>query len=125
MPCNSDYMEAAKEEIQLSQVACLLDELDGKPINPHHWAGYHPNVYNRIADGDRLVAELCCRLQTTDVTKQSLEMQIWWRDHQAADKARLEREIAENKLESDKAKALAKLTAYERKILGLKPAKRK
>lgn len=80
MPCNSDYLEANDYERELSRVACLLDELDGKPIDQSHWRGsagpYHPAVYSRCItkeDADRMY---------------SLEMQMWWRDHQAADKAR-------------------------------------
>ena len=119
MPCNSDYMEATGKEVALSQVACLLDELDGKPIDRSHWRGYHPAVYNRSVNGDEIVAELCRRLQSVDVTKQSLEMQMWWRDHKAADKARLENEIARQKSEADKVAALAKLTDYERRLLGV------
>lgn len=119
MPCNSDYMEPTGKEVALSQVACLLDELDGKPINRSHWNGNHPAVYSKAFNGDKLVAELCSRLQKTDVTKHSLEMQIWWRDHQAADKARLEREIKQQKLAKRKAAAVAKLTPYERRLLGL------
>jgi hypothetical protein len=121
MPCNSDYMQASNIEVELSRVACLLDELDGKPINPSHWRGYHPAIYCRVGsvNADSLVAELCSRLQNTDVTKHSLEMQMWWRDHKIADKARLEMEIRLAKEKEDKEKAIAKLTPYERELLGL------
>lgn len=121
MPCNSDYMEPVSYEIELSRVACLLDELDGKKtINKSHWEGYHPKVYNnQRLDGDKLVALLCKRLQNINVSKQSLEMQIWWRDHQLADKKRLEKELKAKKNQADKEKALKKLTPYERKLLGL------
>lgn len=97
MPCNSDYMEPSKQEQNIARVACLLDELEGRPINPNHWAGYHPKTYNKTTKAlcDLLVSTLCQKLQTIDVTKQSLEMQIWWRDHQAADKLRLEKELKE------------------------------
>lgn len=119
MPCNSNYMEATGKEVALSQVACLLDELDGNPINRSHWQGYHPVVYNQTANADGLVSELCRRLQSVDVTKQSLEMQIWWRDHQAADKARLEHEMARKQADAVKQAALSKLTKYERELLGV------
>lgn len=120
MPCNSDYMEASGYEVAISQVACLLDELDGKgPINPSHWRGYHPSVYNRHADGDALVAKLCAKLRGKDVSKYSLEMQIWWRDHKRADKERMERELREAEAKKQKKAALEKLTPYERKLLGL------
>jgi hypothetical protein len=121
MPCNSEYMAADGKEIAISQVACLLDELDGEPINSMHWSGYHPRVYNRYSESlaDALVAELCGKLQKLDVAQYSLEMQIWWRDHQKADKERLEREIQEQKEGKDRDTALAKLSPYERKLLGL------
>lgn len=121
MPCNSDHMTATTYERDLSRVACLLDELDGKPLNRSHWAGYHPTVYGRATKsiGDQMVSTLCAALQTRDVTRCSLEMQLWWRDHQEADKARVEREIAQTKTEADRTAALEKLTPHERKILGL------
>lgn len=66
-----------------------------------------------------MVAELCAHLQKHGADKYSLEMQIWWRDHRIADKERVEKEIAEKKLRSEKEAAIAKLTPYERKLLGL------
>lgn len=123
MPCNSDYMEATGKEVQLSRVACLLDELDGKPLNRSHWEGYHPAVYNKVGvgttAGDSMVEELCQRLQEVDATKYSLELQMWWRDHQAADKARIEHELARQKDLKARQAAIAKLTPHERKLLGL------
>lgn len=119
MACSSGYMAANQKEIKLSQVACLLDELDGKPIDKSHWSGYHPAIYNRRVDADKLVAELCERLQSVDVKTYSLEMQMWWRDHQAADKARVEHELSRIKIAEEQEAAIAKLTPYERKLLGL------
>jgi hypothetical protein len=119
MPCNSDYMNATGYEIAISQVACLLDELNGKKFGVSAWRGYHPKVYGKSVNGDKLVSELCDKLQNTDVSKCSLEMQIWWRDHQRADKERLERELKAIKEKEEKAVALSKLTDYEKKILGL------
>ncbi len=88
MPCDCSHLEASSLEREISEVACLLDELDGKPVESSHRRGYHPRVYNKVTRelGDSLTAELCSRLKTTDVTRYSLEMQMWWRDHQAADR---------------------------------------
>ena len=129
MPCESGYLNANGYEIRMSQAACLLDELDGKPINQSHWAGYHPRVYCRasIVEGDKIVKELCDRLQKLDVTKHSLEMQIWWRDHQKSDRERLERERLEREIRKAAAlkareEAIAKLTPYERGLLGITDA---
>ena len=98
----------------------LLDELDGKEIDQHHWRGYHPRVYSQRVDGDKMVAKLCKGLQSVDVKDYSLEMQIWWRDHQAADKARVEAELAAAEDAKAKAAAIAKLTPHERKLLGIR-----
>lgn len=121
MPCNSDYMAANNREIQLSRVACLIDEFEGRTYQKGWWGGYHPSVYNNLTKvkADELVSKLCGYLQEADVTKYSLEMQIWWRDHQAADKARIEQEIQSRKDEVAKAEALAKLSPYEQKLLGV------
>lgn len=112
-------MNASTKETELSRVACLLDELDGQKWEPAHWRGYHPAVYNQHVDADALVAQLCSRLQEVDVTQYSLEMQMWWRDHQEADRTRLKREAARHREAADRDAALAKLTTYERGLLGL------
>lgn len=118
MPCNCDHLEPHAKELELSRVACLLDELKGKPLNKSHWDGYHHSVYGKAVDGDKLTASLCDWLQKLDVKKQSLEMQIWWRDHQAADKARIQREVNAEASKRARAAALAKLTPHERRLLG-------
>lgn len=119
MPCDSRYLQATNYEVSLSRVASLLDELDGKPITPSHWEGYHPRVYSQSVDGDALVAQLCAALQARDVSRYSLEMQIWWRDHQRADKQRVEADMQALKTHQDRESAITKLTAYERQLLGV------
>lgn len=98
MPCKSDYMSATPIEVALSRVFCLLGELEGRSFSPSDWAGYHLHAYGCSSRTklDDMTRALCAKLQSVDVTKYSLEMQMWWRDHQAADKARLlqEAEIA-------------------------------
>lgn len=125
MPCNSDGFDPSRQTIELSRVACLLDELDGKPLDRDHWRGYHPAVYNMCIQkpaADAMVAELCSRLQNVDVKQYSLELQMWWRDHQAADQKRLQHEMARKKTDEDRAFAIAKLTPYERELLGIQPS---
>ena len=126
MPCNSDYMEPVHREREFSRVLCLLEEIDtGKPVdtNSNSWKGFHPRAYNQSFGKDVLdgsVAFLCDILsRTRDVSKYSLEMQTWWRDHKAADAARLAQERADATRESIRRKALAKLTEEEREVLGL------
>ena len=123
MPCNSDHMNPMPNEVIASQCLTLIDELNGLDFAPDNYEGYHPDAYGKGLTNshcDKLTAQLCKKLQETDVTKYSLEMQMWWRDHQKADKERLEKEIESAKKESDKKKALAKLTPYERELLGYK-----
>lgn len=121
MGCNSDYLNASGDEVAISRVACLLDELAGQSrINANHWAGFHPAVYNICTSehADALVSRLCEALQNEDVSKRSLEMQIWWRDHQAADKARVQAEMQAATTSAEVDAALAKLTPHERALLG-------
>jgi hypothetical protein len=50
----------------------------------------------------------------------SLELQIWWRDHQEADRIRQKEEAAAQKKAHIRAQGLAKLTLEERRALGVK-----
>jgi len=125
MPCNCDYMEPTEREIELSRIACLVDELDGKQIDKTWWKGYHPNVYSQTYDRYSELVEsyseevLAERLRLVDISKHSLEMQIWWRDYQErnlkaqreADKVAYHKTLVES--------ALSKLTNEEKMALGL------
>lgn len=119
MPCNCDYMDPNMIEEEMSIVACIHDELDGVKICPSspRWKGYHPRVYTKSLTKqqcDKMVTNLCSRLQNIDVSKLSLEAQIWWRDH-------LEADINRTKLisaQEDKVALLNRLTPYERQLLG-------
>ncbi len=121
MPCNSDYLNANHMEVAISKVYCLLDELDGNGgPSGSSWYGYHPRVYSKHLTKeqcDSLVAELCGRLQELDVTEYSLEMQMWWRDHQRADARRVEKELKEAKDAAAYEAAVAKLTPYELSLI--------
>lgn len=92
MPCNADHMEANSREVKYSKLLCLLGELEGKKWETREWAGYHPKAYCKnltTAQVNEAAQKLCAALtEAGDVTQYSLEMQIWWRDHQAADTKR-------------------------------------
>ena len=111
MPYNSDYLESTNAEKNSVIVLTLLKELGIK-------TGYYDSYYGRVKTLSRDVAMLCEACQKVDVKKYSLELQIWWRDHQKADKERIKEELKAIKLEKQKKKAIAKLTPYERKLLG-------
>ncbi len=122
MPCRSEYMEANDSEKELSKVLGLLDELETKKLPENFGTGYDSRVYNKYFTKkyiDRRTAELCSKLQKIDVTQYSLEMQMWWRNHQELDKKRVEEKIQKAKEEKDKEALIAKLTPYEKKLLKL------
>lgn len=124
MPCVSDYLAPSAREIEATKVNLLLDELDGKELDPREFkSGMDKRVYNRgisQKELDDLTAYLCARLQRVDPTEYSLELQMWWRDHQKADKYRAEAELQKKRSKEEKDAALAKLTPYERALLGVR-----
>jgi hypothetical protein len=122
MGCNSSYMDANESEINLSVVYGLLDEIENGVLPENFGNGYDNRVYNKHLPKEHLdekTEELCSKLQTVDITKYSLEMQIWWRDHQKADKKRIEKELKEHTDLIAKQNAIEKLTDYERILLGI------
>lgn len=122
MPCDSSHMEASGFEIEMSRVLALLKELKtGKAPEAKEWQGYGEGYSRHFSheEADKLVAELCGKLGKADVTKYSLEMQMWWRDHLEWDAARIKREKEEAAQAEAKKKALEKLSPAERKALGL------
>lgn len=124
MPCNGDYLNPTELEINLSTVYSLLDELKTGTLPKSFGTGYDNRIYNKgltQATLNKKVDELCSALKKKkDVKKYSLEMQVWWRDHQKADKIREKREAQEKKNNIARKNALAKLTPAERKLLNLK-----
>jgi hypothetical protein len=111
MPCNCDHMKPSLHEQESRKLMELLAEI-----------GMHKGevpYYGEVSAIHEHTAMLCKFCQNNDATKYSLELQIWWRDHQKADKERLEREIQEKKDGQEREAALAKLTDYERELLGL------
>lgn len=121
---NGSHMKATKFEQEVGRVKSLLDELVGRVFN-HSKSSYHKEVYDlgiTIEQADNLVAELCTKceeLGIEGIKQRSLELQIWWRDHQLADNKKAE-EILENlRKQQIKHDAYKKLTAEEREILGV------
>ena len=122
MPCrNEGFDRSDPRKDEACRVQTLIDELSGRQFNKDNYDGCHHNYTNRSVtqkELDNMTAALCEKLQKTDATKYSLELQMWWRDHQAADKRRTQIELDKAKTENDKKKAIAKLTPHERKLFG-------
>lgn len=127
MPCDSSHMQATGEEKTASMLIVLLDELDGQgPPNPRTYGnGYDPRTYNmgeKAPTSHEMARELCERLQAMKpetIARHSLELQMWWRDHQEADRERIAFEMRRIRDDEVRAEALAKLTPYERALLGV------
>jgi hypothetical protein len=98
MPCRSDYMEPSGKEIESKRVLEFLKEVGLLQAN------YKIDYYGETKNLDLHTSMLCGWCQENDVTKKSLELQIWWRDHQAADKRRIEREIKAIREKKDREK---------------------
>lgn len=87
MPCYEP--RTSEREIELSKVLSLLKEInEGIAPDPRSYGKI--DVYENFSQQqrDKLYAELCAKLKKVDVKKYSLEMQIWWREHQKFDKER-------------------------------------
>ena len=125
MGCRSDYQRDDPSEIEAAKVLALLHELEFDiPVNPEDYGKTTGEFYTygkyTDEDLDYITAKLCTQLQTVnDISKYSLEMQIWWRDHKTADTKRLIAELKKKRTEKQKQAAIAKLTPHERKLLGL------
>lgn len=94
MPCDSSHYEPTDVERELSRVVQITDELSGvrtRP-DPSAWGGFDKRVYGNPRSSrkalDTLTASLCSALKMLSAEKiktYSLELQLWWRDHQEAD----------------------------------------
>jgi hypothetical protein len=117
MPCDSSHMHASQREQESARVRAFLREV-GQPApasaQPDHY-------YGNVATLDADTAALCdwCRANPEAVLGQSLELQIWWRDHQRADEKKADEAVARARREQLKRIGLSKLTPEERKALGL------
>ena len=118
MPCNCDGYEPSVIDVTVHEARCVLRELDGEKLTPADWRNARAGS-GYSSDCDAIVAEACDRLKHVDVSKYSLELQMWWRDHQEADRRREEKERQKAAEDALRAAALAKLSPEERKVLGL------
>lgn len=103
MPCRSDYLEPTARERESVRVLELLREIRGEDFDHDK---PHSGSYGSISTLDKDTAELCSwcsenlppledRAPALSVPNApytdyipSLELQIWWRKHQKADRER-------------------------------------
>ncbi len=117
MPCDSGHCEHTAREKESGIVLEFLKEIRGQKFN--HDA---PDYYGHPESLDRDTAFLCEWIQKNlpAINGMSLELQLWWQRHKKHDAEREERERDIADLALTRKKALAKLSANERKALGLK-----
>lgn len=84
MPCKCDHMEPTKREKESVKVMRFLYEV-GLFKTP-------PGFYGDIKNLDHHTSVLCTWCKKNDVKNYSLELQIWWRDHQKLDLLRESKE---------------------------------
>lgn len=112
MPCRCDYMDPTSRELESVKVINFLrDEFNIKLGKP--------GSYGNVSNLDKDTAKLCSLCQKTNMKSKSLSLQLWWEEHQKADKEREATRLAIAKRNRDKKKLLSKLTPYERKLLNL------
>lgn len=81
---DQNYLNSTRKEKELSKIYGLLDELKTGKLPDNYGDGYDERVYNRGHDENhfkRKEQQLIRELMTIDVTKYSLELQMWWRDY--------------------------------------------
>jgi len=120
MACNADYMNPTEKKIAVSIVYSLLDELETGELNQNHYKGYHPEAYTKQLNYKQFtenVQKLCKTLTNTNVTKYSLEMQMWWRTHQEEDRKREAKELELLKIKEETDAAWNKLTDEEKLLI--------
>lgn len=136
MPCNSDYLEPSNYEVKIKEVVDLLFYVKEKVKidNNELFNSMKENkdqIYFNQKLGDYFVTNLCeiisnlsedkyKKLVYNAKDKNSRLLANWWEEHLEADKQRIKEEKRLLKEIKDKEKALNKLTARERKLLGHK-----
>lgn len=119
MPCDCSHLEPTEKEAELLRVNILLLEIEtGRCPTEKEQAKF--GCYG-VGDLDALTRELCkaCKKLGAKMKSQSLELQIWWRDHQKADSEKAKSKTRLKQKAVLRARAVAKLTRAERKVLGL------
>lgn len=112
MPCRVD--PPSQRELDEIALEDFLDEI-GEPTKRTErvWMGYARPGW----DIQRKARHLCAWCKKHDVTKKSLELQIWWRDHQKEDARHKREDAARRKRKLLRAQALKKLSPEELEAL--------
>jgi len=117
MPCDGSYLAPTEREKESVAVLEFLREVHGQPFDHDRPASV---PYGSLETLDRDIAELCAWCKNNEVAAYSLELRLWWKRHQKADEEKEARIRATREMEQARASAIGKLTAEERRALGIK-----
>jgi hypothetical protein len=112
MPCDSSYLAPRPEEARSCTVIQLLQEVGLDP-------GPYDRDYGNVKKLDQHTRTLCswCKQYPNEVKNKSLELQIWWRDHQIEDARKAEAQKRQLRNARLVEQARSKLTKEEYKAL--------
>ena len=119
MPCDCSHLEPTQREKESVVVREFLREIEGKQFD-HDSPGDNQGCYGNVGELDNDMRSLCQWCKDNDVSTKSLELQLWWKRHQAHDKKKEDAERERLDKLNTIAKAYGKLTDEERKAIGLK-----
>ncbi|MDE1830198.1 MAG: hypothetical protein KGI25_07730 [Thaumarchaeota archaeon] len=110
MPCRNDFPEPSAEEIRCSYEKLFLHDSTLAEIFCQTMQEIE-QVSEGLARSGRINFTLMDRMPS--------RARKWWNEHKERDRQRIEAEMAAARKEASREAALAKLTPYERKLLGL------
>ena len=90
MPCRSEYLEMTESEKEIILVKSLIDEIDGKLFDHHEAKRKHEYSSECVHELTDLLCKKCSEIK--NIQDYSLDLQIWWRDHQISDARRISQE---------------------------------
>lgn len=128
MPCNSDYLEPSRREVELRRAANLLIYVNDK-TGVESDAGLKAAADDCYCKADYVPA-LCARLKSLSSSEMDTivydgrnryarDLANWWDEHQRADEIREAKEKRVAELASLRQSGLAKLSYSERVALGI------
>lgn len=107
MPCRSDHMEPTAAENETGRVMSLLAEVRGESFDHKTGTRLGYGFANRLHQATDALCKLLSETRDGKPVRNpadySLELQIWWRDHQEADRKRAAAKKAQELTEEDRA----------------------
>ena len=84
MPCYDPFSDSGSLPSKILDICNLINSRGSAEGLKHISISDMPNATEE--NYQRLVDKLCSWCKVNDISKECLELQIWWRDHQLSDK---------------------------------------